>query len=53
MSVECPFKVGEMTSAMSKDKKAEGSIIHFILPYGIGDVRVVDMSPEDATRMLI
>lgn len=53
MSIECPFEVGEMTGAMSKDKKAEGSIIHFILPSGIGDVRVVDMSPAEATRMLL
>ena len=53
MLVECPFKVGEMTNAMSKDKTVEGNIIHFILPYGIGDVRVLDMSPDEATRMLL
>lgn len=52
MSVDCPFEVGELAGAMSKDKKAEGGIVHFILPYGIGDVRAVDMSPVEAMRLL-
>ena len=52
MPVICPFEVGELTCAMRKDKKAEGNIIHFILPSGIGDVNVKDMTPAEATRLL-
>ena len=52
MPVICPFEVGELTGAMRKDKKAEGNIIHFILPSGIGDVSVKDMTPGEATRLL-
>lgn len=52
MPVICPFEVGELTGAMRKDKKAEGNIIHFILPSGIGDVNVKDMTPAEATRLL-
>ena len=52
MPVLCPFEVGELTGAMRKDKKAEGNIIHFILPSGIGSVSVKDMTPVEATRLL-
>ena len=52
MPVICPFEVGELTGAMRKDKKAEGNIIHFILPSGIGGVSVKDMTPAEATRLL-
>ena len=52
MPVDCPYDIGDLTAAMSKDKKAEGSIVHFILPSGVGKVCVKDMSPEEATRLL-
>ena len=52
MAIDCPFSVSEMTSAMAKDKKAEGSIIHYILPAEIGHVLVEDMTPAEATRLL-
>ena len=52
MSVDCPYAVKDLTGAMSKDKKAEGSIVHFILPSEVGYVCVKDMSPSEATRLL-
>ena len=35
---------------MSKDKKAENGIIHFILPVAPGDVRICDMKAEQAAE---
>ena len=32
---------------MRKDKKAEDGKIHFILPFAIGDVRIVDLTVEE------
>jgi 3-dehydroquinate synthetase len=31
---------------MKKDKKAEGSFIHFVLPVEIGHVQIQNLSPE-------
>ena len=52
MMVDCPFQIEELTAAMRKDKKAEGDIIHFVLPSVIGSVSVKDLSPDEATRLL-
>ena len=52
MPVGCPFKVEDLTEAMRKDKKAEGNLIHFVLPYEIGKVGTVDLSPDEATNLL-
>lgn len=52
MAIDCPFSVSEMTGAMAKDKKAEGRIIHYILPAEIGHVLIEDMTPAEATRLL-
>jgi 3-dehydroquinate synthetase len=41
-----------MASAMKKDKKAEGGKVHFVLPSFIGDVRIYDLSVEEAVDIL-
>ena len=52
MTVECPFKVKDLASAMRKDKKAEGGIVHFVLPLEIGNVQTRDLPPEDVVKLL-
>ena len=52
LSIGCPFGVQEMASAMKKDKKAEGGKVHFVLPSFIGDVRIYDLSVEEAVDIL-
>ena len=49
---ECPYKAGELVGAMKKDKKAEGGIVHFVLPFGIGHVETRDLQPEQAAVLL-
>ena len=51
LPVECPYPLGQLTEAMTKDKKAEGGTVHFILPAAVGDVRVCDMTVEEAGRL--
>ena len=41
-----------MAEVMRKDKKASAGMVHFVLPFDIGDVRVVDFSVEDVVRLL-
>lgn len=43
LPVECPYAPGELASAMEKDKKANGSIVHFVLPVDIGKVEICDL----------
>ena len=52
LPVECPFPLESLSGAMQKDKKAEGGIVHFVLIHGIGDVRIEDLTVEEAIRML-
>ncbi|MGM9736123.1 MAG: 3-dehydroquinate synthase family protein [Candidatus Cryptobacteroides sp.] len=52
LPVECPFGIDEMVPVMAKDKKAEGGIIHFVLPRGIGDVTTFDLAAADVAGML-
>lgn len=52
LPIGCPFRVSAMTEVMRKDKKASGGIVHFVLPFAIGDVREVDFSVEDVVRLL-
>lgn len=51
LPVNCPYKIEDMAEAMKKDKKAEGSIIHFVLPASVGDVRIVDMTVEQVVGL--
>lgn len=52
LPVECPFGIDEMLPVMAKDKKAEGGIIHFVLPKSIGDVDIVDMTVRQAAMLM-
>lgn len=52
LPIGCPFRVSAMAEVMRKDKKASASMVHFVLPFDIGDVRVVDFSVEDVVRLL-
>lgn len=53
LPVECPFGIDEMVPVMAKDKKAEGGIIHFVLPRAIGDVTTFDMSASEVAGLLL
>lgn len=46
LPTECPYTLKEMSDAMSKDKKAEGNRINFILPTRIGSVKIVKIDIE-------
>lgn len=52
LPVGCPYDLCRMEEAMSKDKKAEGGKVHFVLPCSVGDVRIVDLSVAEACAML-
>lgn len=47
LPTECPYPVSILSGAMLKDKKAENGIVHFILPYALGDVRIEDLPVSD------
>ncbi len=48
----CPYSIEELAPDMTKDKKAEGGKIHFVLPKAIGDVAIEDLTVGDAVRLL-
>ena len=48
----CPYSIEEMAQVMKKDKKAEGGIIHFVLPRSVGEVDVVDLTVEYVCRLM-
>lgn len=52
LSVDCPFAISMMAEAMTKDKKAEGDKVHFVLPLSVGKVIIYDMSVSEACRLL-
>jgi 3-dehydroquinate synthase len=47
-----PYSIQDMAEAMTKDKKAEGGKVHFILPRAVGDVVVYDMTVEEVVALL-
>ena len=47
-----PYSIKDMAEAMTKDKKAEGGKVHFILPRAVGDVVVHDMTVEEVVGLL-
>ena len=49
---DSPFTVDAMAEVMSKDKKADGSKIHFVVPRSIGDVQIVDLTVEEVCRLM-
>ncbi len=52
LPVDCPYPVESLAEAMKKDKKAENGAVHFILPAGIGDVRICDLTADEAVSAL-
>lgn len=48
----CPYSIDEMAETMKKDKKAEGSEIHFVLPKSIGEVETVELTVEEVCRLM-
>lgn len=53
LSTKCPYKITDLGEAMKKDKKAEGEIIHFVLPLAIGKVEIHDLTVEEAIVKLV
>lgn len=52
LPVECPFTMEEMCPVMTKDKKAEGDAVHFVLPVAVGNVVVRDFAVGDVYGMM-
>ena len=48
-----PFDPATLTAAMTKDKKAEGDTIHFVLLSSIGQVEIRKISATEATALLL
>ena len=48
----CPYSTEEMAEVMRKDKKAEGGKVHFVLPYAVGDVRIVDLTIDEVIKLM-
>ncbi len=48
-----PFDLGTLIAAMTKDKKAEGDTIHFVLLSSIGQVEIRKISAAEATAQLL
>ena len=48
----CPYSPEEMAQAMSKDKKAEGGKVHFVLPREIGRVEIVDLTVAEVVELM-
>ena len=52
LPAKCPYKIENLAEAMKKDKKAEGEIVHFVLPVSIGKVVTRDLEVEDVVNRL-
>ena len=48
----CPYPLPALAGAMDKDKKAEGALVHFVLPERIGSVIIREMSVVEALNAL-
>jgi 3-dehydroquinate synthetase len=53
LPADLPFPLETLRDAMALDKKAEGGKVHFIVPHAVGDVRIEDMTVEEALSRLI
>lgn len=47
LPTKCPFDAKSLAAVASADKKRAGAKINLIIPYGIGDCRIVPMNVED------
>ena len=52
LPVQIPYPVDALAGAMDKDKKAEGSLVHFVLAERIGSVIICDMTVAEAVNLL-
>ena len=52
LPIGCPFKLSHMTEVMKKDKKAEAGKVHFVLPFAVGDVSIVDLTVDDVLGLM-
>lgn len=52
LPTESPFALDSLGAAMAKDKKAEGAIVHFILPAAVGAVVEKDLTVAQALEKL-
>ena len=52
LPTQCPYPVGTLAGAMDKDKKAEGSLVHFVLAERIGSVIIRDLTVAEALNAL-
>ena len=48
----CPYPLSALAGAMDKDKKAEGALVHFVLPERIGSVILRDLTVTEALNAL-
>ena len=53
LPTQCPYPMETLAEAMDKDKKAEGGLVHFVLPERIGSVVIRDLSVAVALNALI
>lgn len=47
LPTECPFSASDLASVASADKKRSGGSISVVLPYGIGDSRLLKLRVEE------
>ena len=52
LPTECPFPPSELAADMTKDKKADGDKVHFVLIRGIGDVVVTPLGVREVIDLL-
>jgi 3-dehydroquinate synthetase len=52
LPTQCPYPLETLAGAMDKDKKAEGTRVHFVLAERIGSVVIRDLSVEEALNSL-
>jgi 3-dehydroquinate synthetase len=52
LPVACPYPLETLAAAMDKDKKAEGGLVHFVLPERIGSVVIRDLKVDEVIKTL-
>ena len=52
LPTQCPYPVEVLADAMDKDKKAEGSLVHFALAERVGSVIIRDLAVAEAVKLL-
>ena len=52
LPTQTPYPLDALAGAMDKDKKAEGDLVHFVLPERIGSVIIRDLTVAEALNAL-